>query len=381
MTETPPPQDQQPRSGVDTGNLRSYERLRRSTTDRKIAGVAGGLGRHLNIDPTVLRVLFVVLTLFGGAGLVLYGAMWLIVPEEGREDGVINTTPSTRNALLIVAGVVTALVLLSDSVGDMGFPWPLALIALVVLLVFANRDRPGRAPATTTPSAVPGSPEGPTTWAAPVTAAAAPGPRRDRGPRLFGATLAAVAVALGSLGLYEASGGTVVDAAYPALALAVVGAMLVVGAFAGRPGGLILLGIIAALALGITSTVDGNWNRDTRIAETPLTAARLSDGYSVTAGRIQLDLTQVRDLQNLDGRRLAVDAEAGEIVVIVPDGVDVDVDASIRFGGEVEVDGYVENGNRVDVNRQIDGGDDVPQIDLELDLLVGHIEVRQEGTA
>ena len=68
MTETPQ-QDQQTRPGVAAENLRNYERLHRSATDRKIAGVAGGLGRHLNIDPTVLRVLFVVLALFGGAGL------------------------------------------------------------------------------------------------------------------------------------------------------------------------------------------------------------------------------------------------------------------------------------------------------------------------
>ena len=50
-----------------------------------MAGVAGGLGRHLDVDPTILRVLFVVLVFFGGAGLLLYGALWLLVPEEGTE--------------------------------------------------------------------------------------------------------------------------------------------------------------------------------------------------------------------------------------------------------------------------------------------------------
>src|ERR671918_774010 len=60
MTQTPE-QDR-----VATDHLRDYSGLRRSRTDRKIAGVAGGLGRHLNIDPTVLRVVFVVLSLFGG---------------------------------------------------------------------------------------------------------------------------------------------------------------------------------------------------------------------------------------------------------------------------------------------------------------------------
>ena len=51
------------------------------------------------------------------------------------------------------------------------------------------------------------------------------------------------------------SGGSVVDSAYPALALAVVGLMLVVGAFVGRAGGLIFLGLVAAFALAVTSVV------------------------------------------------------------------------------------------------------------------------------
>src|SRR5512134_2954752 len=106
MTETPHQQDEQTRTGVASENLRNYERLHRSATDRKIAGVAGGLGRHLNIDPTVLRVLFVVLALFGGAGLVLYVVAWLIVPVEGTEQSVIQTSPSTRNVVLIVVGVI-----------------------------------------------------------------------------------------------------------------------------------------------------------------------------------------------------------------------------------------------------------------------------------
>ena len=49
--------------------MRDVNRLRRSTTDRYIAGVAGGLGRHFDIDPTVIRVLLAVLTFFGGAGV------------------------------------------------------------------------------------------------------------------------------------------------------------------------------------------------------------------------------------------------------------------------------------------------------------------------
>jgi phage shock protein C len=57
-------------------------RLYRSRTDRKLAGVCGGLAQYSNIDATLLRVLFVVLALLGGPGLVIYLLMWILVPEE-----------------------------------------------------------------------------------------------------------------------------------------------------------------------------------------------------------------------------------------------------------------------------------------------------------
>src|SRR6478672_4914047 len=130
----------EPQPGVDRQHVRSYEQLRRSVTDRKVAGVAGGLGRHLNIDPTILRVLFVVLCFFGGAGFVAYGVAWLLVPEEGKAEGIVAVNDSTRNGLLIAAGVVAALLVLGDSWRGIGFPWPLVLVGVGVLLYLALRD-------------------------------------------------------------------------------------------------------------------------------------------------------------------------------------------------------------------------------------------------
>jgi phage shock protein C len=62
--------------------MEQVRKLHRSRKDKKIAGVAGGLAEYFNVDPTLIRVLFVVLAIFGGAGLVLYLAMWIIVPQE-----------------------------------------------------------------------------------------------------------------------------------------------------------------------------------------------------------------------------------------------------------------------------------------------------------
>ena len=61
--------------------------LVRSATDVKIAGVCGGLAERFNVDPTLMRVLFIVLAIFGGAGIVLYIAMWIIVPEQPPAGG------------------------------------------------------------------------------------------------------------------------------------------------------------------------------------------------------------------------------------------------------------------------------------------------------
>jgi phage shock protein C len=57
-------------------------RLYRSKTNRIIAGVCGGLGDYFKVDPTLIRLLWVLLTLSGGAGLVAYIIAWAIIPEE-----------------------------------------------------------------------------------------------------------------------------------------------------------------------------------------------------------------------------------------------------------------------------------------------------------
>lgn len=60
--------------------------LTRSKTDKVIAGVCGGLGHYFNTDPVLVRLIFVVITLFGGAGVLAYIVMWIIVPEEGDKS-------------------------------------------------------------------------------------------------------------------------------------------------------------------------------------------------------------------------------------------------------------------------------------------------------
>ena len=56
--------------------------LARSKKNRMIAGICGGVGEYFNIDPTLIRAIFVAITVFGGFGIVLYPLLWLIIPEE-----------------------------------------------------------------------------------------------------------------------------------------------------------------------------------------------------------------------------------------------------------------------------------------------------------
>ncbi len=60
------------------------KKLYRSRSDRKIAGVCGGIAEHFDIDPVVVRVIAVILLLCGSAGLLAYIVLWILVPEEGR---------------------------------------------------------------------------------------------------------------------------------------------------------------------------------------------------------------------------------------------------------------------------------------------------------
>jgi phage shock protein C len=57
-------------------------KLYRSTSNRQLAGVCGGLAEYFNLDPTLIRVLFIVLAVLGGSGVLLYLALWIIVPKQ-----------------------------------------------------------------------------------------------------------------------------------------------------------------------------------------------------------------------------------------------------------------------------------------------------------
>ena len=64
----------------------SMKRLYRSTDNRLIWGVCGGLGDYFDVDPVLVRLVWLILILFGGIGLLLYLVGWLIIPEDENVD-------------------------------------------------------------------------------------------------------------------------------------------------------------------------------------------------------------------------------------------------------------------------------------------------------
>lgn len=119
-------------------------RLQRSRRQRIVAGVAGGLGQYLSVDPLLVRLLFVVLTLTTGWGFVLYIVLWIALPEASAEMEVgqgYRGLDARERTLLFGGGlIVVGLVLLAQELGILWWLrwqrlWPLVLIAAGVALL------------------------------------------------------------------------------------------------------------------------------------------------------------------------------------------------------------------------------------------------------
>ena len=123
-----------------TTHIPEIRRLQRSQSDRMLAGVSGGLARYFEIHPAVFRVGFVVLTLLGGAGILIYAAAALVMPDEGKEDSIATAALRNRRdrpwpliglGLLAVAG---AILLSRATLWPDGDAWWLFLIAGALIL-------------------------------------------------------------------------------------------------------------------------------------------------------------------------------------------------------------------------------------------------------
>src|SRR3954470_23002207 len=100
MTDIPQPDPQ-----GESPKGPEVRKLTRSSTDKLIGGVAGGLGRYFGVDPILFRIAFVVLVFAGGAGVLAYIALLAFVPAD---DG---SSPLGRGSAANVAGVILVVIL------------------------------------------------------------------------------------------------------------------------------------------------------------------------------------------------------------------------------------------------------------------------------
>lgn len=114
------------------------KKLTRSTTDSVVAGVCGGIAAYFSVDVTLVRLAFVLMTLWGGSGVPIYSILWIIMPADRsgstsgvqQIDGVIqsqagtttSSSPRQRSLFAIVVGSALMLFGLS-SIVQLLFPW------------------------------------------------------------------------------------------------------------------------------------------------------------------------------------------------------------------------------------------------------------------
>lgn len=120
----------------------SVARVRRSNTDRVIAGVCGGLGSYFGVDPLWFRLAFVVLAIGGGAGVLLYILAWLVIPNSNSEAvGPAPVDIGTKGPMIAgIALVVVGLVFLINVIAPWfnQFMWPSVLVAAGLALIYTG---------------------------------------------------------------------------------------------------------------------------------------------------------------------------------------------------------------------------------------------------
>jgi phage shock protein PspC (stress-responsive transcriptional regulator) len=477
---TPPHGPSPDGSGRPTGTDGFFDAVRRAgiarSDDRWIGGVAAGVAERFHIDPLVVRGILFVTFFLSGAGLVLYGAAWALLPE--RRDGRIHLQEAFRGNfdVAMLGAIAMAVVGLSWGGGwwswwdYMGLGWlnglfwvaAIATVAIVAVSVL-NQGGPrtgaaqgGPVPGAPAPAPAPapgeqpyeagappvgpqvpgvtsGVPSADAPWGspAPTATAQAPAPqapyapvppyagipappaaprppkppRPPRPPRPGGPGSATIGVVvglsllLGALLLVVDRAG---DLAWPVFltwagaSVALAGLAIVVSGLRGRTSG--GLGWLAALAL-VVAVPAASWSdeRPTFVLDDSTRSVSdgthrvtdpdvASEGFGVRWGDPTIDLSDLdlSDVADGDVVEVPVQLGAGDVTVVVPDGVPVRADVQVWAGSaRWEVDGERREVSGVSsrpvtfTNEEADAGDD-PQLVLLVDVGAGQAIIEED---
>lgn len=144
----------------------NFQHLHRSATDKVIAGICGGLGEYFGIDPTLIRIIFILATVFGGSGILIYLLLWIIFPsdnihtnfsEENLRKNIremketaqkfaseirVNKSPDNTKSWGALLIIILGLIFLLDNFGynlNLGKLWPILLIFLGFTLLMRKK--------------------------------------------------------------------------------------------------------------------------------------------------------------------------------------------------------------------------------------------------
>jgi phage shock protein PspC (stress-responsive transcriptional regulator) len=398
--------------------------LERSEHHRVIAGVCGGLGRHLDIDPVVFRVVLAVLCFSGGIGLFIYGLAWLIVPiaDSGRNEMqrlLTGRVDAQSLGAMLVTVLGTGILFTYMNQGNHFFP-----LLLIAFLTFAalrydpakhqrgpeqaavrDPEAPSPPPAPTAPVPPAAAPwwqrddpflkvaapndalpqDAPPADAPPPMAAAPlspfappppPPPRRRRARRLSWLTLLLAAVTGVAVWFVQSGEHRPHNVlAVLASALLVLALGLLLGARWGRAKGLAVPALLLTLLLAATASVSPDLRTTQRtVVWSPASVAQLRSPYELGTGTGRLDLSRIDPV----GGTVAVSARmgAGKLIVKVPADVEVRLTARAGVGEILLPDGSSSHGfgRTVEVDLLPSGGSH-GVLALTLELGAGRMEV------
>ncbi|MEU4197067.1 PspC domain-containing protein [Kribbella sp. NPDC026611] len=434
-------QNQSGPAGFDRDRLQNPQSWRRSRSDRWVAGVCGGIGRALNIDPVLIRVVMAVLVLTG-PGIIFYLAAWVLMPDENSDrspaqgllgDRIRPDHPWLWPAVVGVCVFAAIAMMSSFNVGRF-IPGPLIVLAIIFLVAKSrkhngrrstqwlnsnwaaqNPDRTGpqdttqaaATPPPTDPSAPPAGPSSSATqrpqdrtvepvqpvwteddplglyvdepagsqrtqqqpaWSRP----AEPPAKGVRGIKSMVVVLTGIAIGIAALAGAPTTTMLVIG-------LATLGAGMLLGGFVGRTLGLLPLGILLAagvVASTVFSSVPRNFADTNYVAPVGQTITSTGTSYSFDAGSVHLDLTKATFAP---GAKVEVNGGAGEVIVKLPENVDVNGKLTAKMGDVAWLTEHRGGHNAELVLNDLgpDGKAGPQTVTLDLHLRLGSIKVER----
>ena len=394
-------------------------RLERSREDRILAGVSGGLGIHLGINPWWFRFAFLILTFFGGFGLLVYIAAWLVIPDQGYKDPIISqwlgrldTNDGGTIFGLILVGAA-AVIILTQFANVSGTLVVAAILFIVGLLLYRGdltpkRPTPGDgadAPRTgdheggdlvddhpaedvaddasaVVSSAVATRPAEPMSYEpeAPVAPIPPPPPRRPREHSMLGRfTIAIGLIALAVMALVDVAFDRVEIAPvyYVATAVGVAGLGLLVGAWIGRARWLIIVAVVLLPALWFTSLWPTNFSFTAgEVTERPIAVSEVTSPYELGFGQFTIDLSGMTASELAEVGSIEVSLGMGEMILRLPSDVGVLIDAEVGMGA---VQGPFTEAAGVGVEATRIVGSEPVVFEIKAEVGAGVVTVRQAG--